>query len=48
MKLKGFGSLGIKIQQFLFMNRLTNIKRFFPAVPNTIAFARETNSSFTS
>ena len=43
MKLKGFSPLGIKIQQFLFTKRLTYIKRFFPAVPNTKGFARETN-----
>ena len=30
------------------MKRLTYIKRLFPAVPNTIGFARETNSPLTS
>ena len=45
MKLKCFSSLGVKIQQFLFMKSLTYIKRFFPVVPNAIiGFAREINS----
>ena len=43
MKFKGFSSLGVKPQQFLFIKRLTYIKRFVPAVPITIGFARETN-----
>ena len=48
MKLKGFSPLGVKIEQFLSMKRLTYIHRLLPAVPNTIGFARETNFSFTS
>ena len=48
MKLKGFNPLGFKIQQFLFMKRLTYIKVFFSAVPNTIYFGREANSPFIS
>ena len=48
MKLKGISPLGGKIQQFLFMKRLTYIKRFFPVVPSTVGFAREENSFFTS
>ena len=39
---------GFQIQQFLFMKMLTYIKPFVPAVPNTIGFAREINSSFRS
>ena len=48
MKLERFNPLEVKIQQFLFMKSLTYIKRSFPEVPNTIGFARETNSPFTS
>ena len=47
MKLKGFSPLGVEIQHFLFMKSLTYIKRFFPAVPNSISFVREINSPFT-
>ena len=43
MKLKGFSPLEVKIQQFVFMERLIYTKRFFfQAVPNMIGFARET------
>ena len=48
MKLEGVSPVGIKIQQYLFMKRLTYIKRFFPVVSNMIGLARETNSPFTS
>ena len=48
MKLKGFSPLGVKIEQFLFMKRLTYIHPLLPAVPNAIGFARETNFPFTS
>ena len=48
MKLKGISPLGVKIQQFLFMKKLTYLKLFFPVVPNTKGFARETNSPSTS
>ena len=48
MKLKGFSPLGVKIEQFLSMKRLTYIHPLLPAVPNAIGFARETNFPFTS
>ena len=43
MKLKGFSPIGVTIQQFLFMKRLTYIRCFFPAVPNAIGFAKKQN-----
>ena len=48
MKLERFNPLELKIQQFLFMKRLTYTKRFFLEVPKTIGFPKETNSPLTS
>ena len=44
MKLKVFTPIGVEIKQFLFTKRLH--KTFFTVVPNTIGFARQTNSLF--
>ena len=41
MKLKSFSPLGVTIQQSIFMKRLTYIRLFFPAVSNTIGFAKK-------
>ena len=41
MKLKGFSPQRVTIQQFLFMERLTYIRRFFLAVQNAIGFAKK-------
>ena len=43
MKFKGFSPLGVKIKHFFFHEKVNLHKTFFPAVPNTIGFARERN-----
>ena len=45
MKLKGFSALGVKIAVSIY-GKVNLHTTFFPAVPNTTGFARETNSLF--
>ena len=45
MKLKSFSPLGVKIAISVYA-KVNLHETFFPAVPNTIGFARETNSPF--
>ena len=47
-EVKSFSPLEIKIEQFLFVKRLSLLKLFFSVAANTIGFASKTNLLLTS